>query len=260
VVVGAKTRLAIACDGDTWQGPAAYARELARQRDLERCGWRFFRIRESAFYVDEAAVLDGLWATLRELDIRPSGWEASEAVPEESAVDSPPVAHLDLAPYEEFTGALPPALDATRSQLVDGLRAIVAVEGPIVGHRLHAVYVKSSGGQRVGKLIANALNAAIAAAVRDGVLVEENPLQSQGLRSRTYRLPDQPSVRVRTLGPRAFEHLPPAELAAMLSLAAAVTGWSDEESLYRTTLDLLGLKRLTPNVSDHLRAVRSLTP
>ncbi|HEV2782295.1 MAG TPA: AAA domain-containing protein [Actinophytocola sp.] len=261
VVVGAKSRLAIACDGDTWHGPEAYQRHLARQRDLERCGWRFFRIRESAFYVDEAAVLEDLWATLRELDIRPLGQEPVPEPPPMSTVDSRPVApHQDLAPYEEFTGALPPTLDATRAQLVDGLRAIVAVEGPIVGHRLHAVYVKCSGGRRVGKLMANALNTAIAAAVRDGILVEENPLQSQGLRSRTYRLPDQPSVRVRTLGPRAFEHLPPAELAAMLSLAATVTGWSDEEALYRTTLDLLGLKRLTPNISDHLRAVRTLTP
>ena len=52
VVLGAK-RLAIECDGDAWHGPDAYERDLARQRDLERCGWQFFRIRESAFYVDQ---------------------------------------------------------------------------------------------------------------------------------------------------------------------------------------------------------------
>lgn len=74
VVVGAKGRLAIECDGDAWHGPEAYERDLARQRDLERCGWQFFRVRESAFYVDEPAALAGLWDALEELEIRPSGW------------------------------------------------------------------------------------------------------------------------------------------------------------------------------------------
>ena len=54
--------------------PTRTKRDLARQRDLERCGWQFFRIRESAFYVDQHAVLAKLWSTLQELDIRPSGW------------------------------------------------------------------------------------------------------------------------------------------------------------------------------------------
>lgn len=71
VVVGAKARMAIECDGDTWSGPRAYERELAIQRDLERSGWRFFRVRESDFYLARDAVLADLRATLRDLDIHP---------------------------------------------------------------------------------------------------------------------------------------------------------------------------------------------
>ena len=74
VVVGAKGRLAIECDGDAWHGPDAYEADLGRQRDLERCGWQFFRIRESAWYVDQHSVLAKLWETLDSLDIRPSDW------------------------------------------------------------------------------------------------------------------------------------------------------------------------------------------
>jgi REase_MTES_1575/AAA domain len=40
VVVGAKTRLAVECDGDHWHGPDVYQRDMARQRELERCGWQ----------------------------------------------------------------------------------------------------------------------------------------------------------------------------------------------------------------------------
>ena len=64
VVVGARARLGVLCESDTWQGAAAYERELARQRDLQRCGWRFFRIRASDFYVDERLVLDALVESL----------------------------------------------------------------------------------------------------------------------------------------------------------------------------------------------------
>jgi len=184
------------CDSTEWHGPDAYERDLARQRDLERCGWTIFRIRESAFYVDQAAVLAELWTTLEELDIHPSGWvadepqeppmpaeaEATTEEPEDEPVADEPEPSVDertdqdstLAPYDEFDGSVPTALDTTQRELVERLRSIVAVEGPVLGHRLHTVYVRASGGQRVGPQIANALNKAITSAVRSGVLIEEN--------------------------------------------------------------------------------------
>lgn len=80
VVIGASTRLAIECDGDAWHGPDAYQRDLARQRELERCGWTFCRIRESEFYVDGHAAMSKVWDALAELDITP--YEAPAEVDE----------------------------------------------------------------------------------------------------------------------------------------------------------------------------------
>ncbi len=65
------------CDGDEWHGPEKFERDLARQQDLERVGWRFVRIRESEFYLDPDAALSPLWAKLDEVGIRPFG-EAAE--------------------------------------------------------------------------------------------------------------------------------------------------------------------------------------
>jgi len=325
VVIGGKTRLAVECDGDAWHGPAAYEQDLARQRNLERCGWRFFRIRESAFYVDEPSALAGLWATLRELDIHPSGWSAEPDEPPAAAeplagalgagppdtglmgtevldtkvFDAPTTVDLRSEPevelrpelevevevsadlvdmpdtepdpvpdpamsatvadqpstlpaYDDFRGGVPSALDASKQQLIDGILAIVAAEGPVLGDRIHAAYVRASGGQRVGKSIASALNSAITLAVRRGYLVEENPLNEAGVKPRTYRLAQQPSVRVRRLGPRSLEDMPPAEIAALLARVAQAYGSDDVEDLFRATLDMLGLKRLTKNVVDRL--------
>lgn len=94
VVIGAKGRLAIECDGDFWHGPAEYEADLARQRELERCGWEFFRIRESVFYADMVATLQKLWETLDELDIRTADWidpSLGDNATSESMLDDDPV-------------------------------------------------------------------------------------------------------------------------------------------------------------------------
>jgi very-short-patch-repair endonuclease len=70
VVTGAKGRLAIGCDGQVWPGtPEQHAADLDRERELQRAGWRFWRVRESEFAYDPDAALAPLWTTLRRLGI-----------------------------------------------------------------------------------------------------------------------------------------------------------------------------------------------
>jgi len=66
VVVGPYGKFAIECDGDFWHGPEAFASDLARQQNLENCGWRFFRIPESEFYENPDFLID-LWPMLDQL-------------------------------------------------------------------------------------------------------------------------------------------------------------------------------------------------
>lgn len=71
VVEGTAARLAVECDGERWHGPDRWHSDHTRQQVLERAGWAFERIRGSAFYRDEAAALEPLWARLTELGITP---------------------------------------------------------------------------------------------------------------------------------------------------------------------------------------------
>src|SRR5205807_552057 len=50
-------RLAVECDGDQWHGPDRYEQDMARQRDLERAGWQFVRIRGGDFYRDRGKAM-----------------------------------------------------------------------------------------------------------------------------------------------------------------------------------------------------------
>lgn len=339
VILGSKTKVAIECDGDAWHGPDRYEADLARKRDLERCGWKFFNIRESVFYVDRAAALAPLWEMLAELEVHPSGWmpppspappviPSPERIPPRPTVpesvanpppapssvspgadderpspnssarliadekaDSPPEPRADspeeptsealvdgdlgqpsvvetrecvapatagLARYEEFTGSASAALAATSAQLVQELVAVVEVEGPVLGDRLHQAHVRAAGGRRVGRQIAHELNSAINAAKRRGLLVEDNPLFERGVKPMTYRLSSQPSSIVRDLGPRSLDQVPPQELADLMRAVATTVGWADEQVLFRAVLDQYGLRRLTSNATAQLRRVRPL--
>ena len=71
VVMGSKTRMAIECDGDYWHGPEKFEEDMQRQRQLERCGWEFFRIRESIFYANKENVIKQLCETLEKRGIYP---------------------------------------------------------------------------------------------------------------------------------------------------------------------------------------------
>src|SRR2546425_11290728 len=89
-----------------WHGPDRYEQDMARQRDLERSGWQFVRIRGSDFYRDSANAMEPLWAELDRLGIMPGGIDEAAAEPP-SPTASPPIEHKEAE--ETIRGELLPA-------------------------------------------------------------------------------------------------------------------------------------------------------
>jgi very-short-patch-repair endonuclease len=81
VVEGMQGRLAVECDGDEWHGAGRYEQDMARQRDLERAGWQFVRIRGGEFYRDRDKATEPLWSELDRLGIKPGGIDEGAAEP-----------------------------------------------------------------------------------------------------------------------------------------------------------------------------------
>lgn len=81
VVEGMQGRLAVECDGDKWHGPERYESDMARQRDLERAGWQFVRIRGGDFYRDPDSAMQPVWGELERLGIQPGGVDTDAAAP-----------------------------------------------------------------------------------------------------------------------------------------------------------------------------------
>jgi TPR repeat protein len=71
VVVGESGKLAVECDGDNWPGEESFERQMAAQRELERCGWSFHRIPESDYVLDPITTIQNLITTLNDHGIQP---------------------------------------------------------------------------------------------------------------------------------------------------------------------------------------------
>lgn len=91
VVNGSHGRLAVECNGEEWHGQDRYDSDMARQRQLERCGWRFWRIRGGAFYRNPDAALQPLWDLLEKQGIRSRTSPASVDAPVQRAPKVEPV-------------------------------------------------------------------------------------------------------------------------------------------------------------------------
>lgn len=91
VVEGGGQRLAVECDGDKYHPLSKLPEDMARQAILERLGWKFVRLRGSAFFRDQGSALRPVFRRLQELGIPPEGAEPGQS-------DCPPATAL----YDEI--------------------------------------------------------------------------------------------------------------------------------------------------------------
>ncbi|MFH8768699.1 AAA domain-containing protein [Streptomyces sp. NPDC017958] len=110
VVEGGTRRLAVECDGDAFHNEENADADAARQRELERVGWTFVRIRGSRFFLDPEKALEPLWAELDRLGIERATADADRK-PRPSAPAAPTAA--PAAPLAPLAGpAASPAAKA----------------------------------------------------------------------------------------------------------------------------------------------------
>jgi very-short-patch-repair endonuclease/transcription elongation GreA/GreB family factor len=111
VVEGGTQRLAVECDGDAFHGTEAEMDDAARQRDLERMGWTFCRVRGSTFFRDPESALDPLWALLDKLGIETVMRDGppTEPVWQEVQASAAPLDRADLDVVDAILDASTPA-------------------------------------------------------------------------------------------------------------------------------------------------------
>jgi very-short-patch-repair endonuclease/transcription elongation GreA/GreB family factor len=119
VVEGGTRRLAVECDGDEFHGPEHEHDDALRQRDLERLGWSFWRVRGSQFFRDPEKALESLWQLLDRMGIVPEPATPADDTVTEVLVEAVVPADIEVAHEPVRAEALPVAPVAVTAPVPD---------------------------------------------------------------------------------------------------------------------------------------------
>ena len=187
----------------------------------------------------------------------PSGSTNSDLAGESFSNATVPVSHvaptpagvLALAPYRTWTPrSVPPVDSGSRASVMDAMAEIIEAEGPMHAHRMYQLYVRASGGQRVGKEAQRLLNSLTANGVRTGRWLRVKDRLSHPPDATLY-MPGHPPVVVRQRGPRELAEIPRSEIRTLINQLGLST---TDPGVKRAVLRQLGFVRLTERTSDCL--------
>jgi hypothetical protein len=158
-----------------------------------------------------------------------------------------------LDPYDAWTPRQAGDPRSTpRPQIMQAMLEIINAEGPMTATRAYALYNRASGGRKLTSVAKAPLSSAIYWLARENkiTLTREADIPWQG--DDMVRMPDQPAVRVRELGPRSLDEVPLDEISELVKLIRSARGTGDPTELKRAILTTYGLVRLTSRADEYL--------
>ncbi|HEX4735026.1 MAG TPA: AAA family ATPase [Thermoleophilaceae bacterium] len=189
------------------------------------------------------------WDALAWLDA-----EGPPAPPEDEPQPTPSAgAPLTLDSYDEWQPhQVGDPRNTPRPQIMQTMLEIIDAEGPMTATRAYSLYNRAAGGRKLTSVAKAPLSSAIYWLAREEkvTLTREADIPWQG--GDMVRMPDQPPVRVRELGPRSLDEVPLDEIAELVRLIRNSGGTSDPMDVKRAVLSTYGLVRLTSRADEYL--------
>ncbi len=262
--------LAVECDGATYHS-ALWARERDRLRQdvLEHLGWRFHRIWSTDWFYRRAKETDRLREILQqvtdesrhgisvngankgsrllsvedEIDTTNNANKITFEIPDLPAVEAQPYRIADI----KVAGITEPH-ETSSQKLLDIVRAIVSVEGPIhqeeVARRLASAFGKERAGRRINELTLKALKMALQKPVST---TDASKVIRKGLFWLTEQQADNIPVRNRADQNSTIqkaENIPPIEIDAAIEKIMETSGAAEVDEIIRATARLFGFERV----------------
>jgi dethiobiotin synthetase len=188
------------------------------------------------------------WSVADWLDV-----EGPPAVAEDEPQAAAAAAAVTLDPYDAWQPRqVGDPRNTPRPQIMQTMLEIVDAEGPMTATRAYSLYNRAAGGRKLTSVAKAPLSSAIYWLAREEklTLTREADIPWQG--GDMVRLPDQPPVRVRELGPRSLDEVPLDEIAELIRLIRSSGASSDPTELKRSVLNAYGLIRLTSRADEYL--------
>jgi very-short-patch-repair endonuclease len=284
VVEGMQGCLAVECDGDRWHGPDRYEADMRRQRDLERAGWRFWRVRGGEFFRNPELAMSSLWEALEAHGVSSATTEKkpeTAATPPQSDSAAPPVATAEEKESPRASSArqslnrnsakktnapvrsqsLPKRrnessqrLDLERADddaLLDAFQSIIEAECPVLCSRVYALCAQAGGLTELSAKLKSRFNRCMYRAVREGRFVQTDD-DAVGQLERTVRMPGTPAVVIRHDGKRRWQDVPRSELRSYAEQMLVANPRAPEQDVIRKVFEAYGGKRLDKQAAQDL--------
>jgi dethiobiotin synthetase len=182
-------------------------------------------------------------------------WMETEppAPPALEQASAPAAAPITLDPYDAWQPhQVGDPRSTPRPQIMQTMLEIVGAEGPLTASRAYSLYNRAAGGRKLTSVARAPLSSAIYWLARENkvTLTREADIPWQG--GDMVRLPDQPAIRVRELGPRSLDEVPLDEIAELVKLIRSARGTAEPTELKRAILTTYGLVRLTSRADEYL--------
>lgn len=248
--------------------------QMARDRDklrdavLEGLGWDVIHLWALDWWRDPQREADRLNELLERLEARgpkpsveypdlvaaASGTADDSGDPEDRNEENGAVEQglPQLDAYESFEGGVENPSELSEAAFGKLMLRALAVEGPVTPSRLAASLCAKPTVALTRRVCQKVRRIAVSLR-RQGALSEEEQSIEGGVIC-IYRLPNQPSYRLRSRGPRDWDEIPPEEIRAAAEIARvhgkAFTG---TDAHLRMTARLFGKVRMTAAVTETLR-------
>ena len=156
---------------------------------------------------------------------------------------------VDLEPYIAWAAhAVPDPRRAGREAIGPALLEIVHAEGPILADRAYRLYLRASGGKALTSIARAPLSGAAFRLRQAGAIEFADGAE-------VLRPAGTGEVRVRELGPRTLDEVPPEEVAELMRRLRA----AGATELWRAVLDAYGLVRMTAKAEEYLAYAEELS-
>jgi very-short-patch-repair endonuclease len=144
-------------------------------------------------------------------------------------------------------------------KIMNELKEIIKIEGPILGSYLMRRHYKATGGSSLSSNNENEYIEKLKSLVlREEVIMEEQ-VSGESIASASFRSAEQPPVITRVRGARDLYDIPPREIAmiirGVMKSRPSLSKASAKEDLFRQVLLLLDFTKLTKKADEHLSRI-----
>ncbi len=258
--------LAVECDGATYHS-ALWARERDRMRQqvLEGFGWHFHRIWSTDWFYQRDKEVQRLQKALKDAKMRDLGHSikgANKDIPikKESQVPNPELkrfileeSSINVPLYKKANvrvGTNYEPHERPINDMINVLKEIIEIEGPIHINEIARRYVASHGKSRVGSRISDHVKKSLTIAKRDGHLECYGPFWATADQLSNVPIRDRSKESVPTTNAENISYM---EIIACANLIEKDSGKVDEDELVRVIAKTLGFKRAGPDFQTHVK-------